>query len=245
MRLFTLALAAASLLGAQAAHAADINRKIIAEVDPIAPTSAGYDQARTGIVTSKYGFGADFNLAGVLSTGPEYWTGTFTQKGQASDTLRREDMFVGERQKLDAIRLRWMFTGWENPSSMRGWYVKAGYSYIRVNSRGNRYEEGSGAQGDAIPQSFVVGNPSDDTSLVTDIRHGVAVGFGERWLVWDQKLAITLGTSATANFKRTVSVDTKDANARKDYDDMIETLPDQKMSIRPLPEVNLGLGWAW
>ncbi len=244
MRLFK-ALALASLFSAGAAHAADINRKIIAEVDPVAPGSAAYDQQTTGVVTSKYGLGADFNLAGVMSTGPEYWTGTFTQKGVAQDTVRREDMFNGERQKLDAVRLRWMFTAWEQPASMRGWFLKAGYSYTRVNSRGNRYEEGAGGPNDATPANFIVGSPSDETSLVTDIRHGVATGFGNRWLVWDQKIAITLGTSITLNFKRTVAVDTKDPNARKDYDEMIAKLPDQKMSTRPLPEANLGFGWAW
>lgn len=247
MRSFIKALAIASILSAPSALAADINRKIITEIDPVAPGSASYDQRATGIVTSKWGLGADFNLAGVLSTGPEYWTGTFTQKGSdVSDTVRRENMFPGERQKLDAIRLRWMFTAWEQPSSMRGWFVKGGYSYTRINSRGNRYEEGvSGSNGDAVPANFIVGSPDDDTSLVTDIRHGVAAGFGNRWLLWDQKLSITLGTSVTGNFKRTVSVDTKDPNARADYDEMIEKLPDTKMSMRPLPEANLGLGWAW
>lgn len=245
MRFFN-ALALASILSAGVAHAADINRKIIAEVDPVAPGSAAYDEARSGVTTSKYGLAADFNLGGVMSTGPEYWTGTFSQKGELTETVRREDMFVGERQKLDAIRLRWMFTAWEQPSSMRGWFVKGGYSYTRVNSRGNRYEEGTaGDNGDAIPANFIVGTPSDETSLVTDIRHGVAAGFGNRWLLWDQKLAITLGTSFTANFKRVVSMDSKDPNARRDYDEMIEKLPDQKMSTRMLPEANLGLGWAW
>ena len=68
MRLFK-ALALASLLPASAAHAGDINRKIIAEFDPVAPGSAAYDQQTSGVVTSKYGIGADFNLAGMMSTG--------------------------------------------------------------------------------------------------------------------------------------------------------------------------------
>ena len=29
-----------------------------------------------------------------------------------AEAMRREDMFPGERQKLDATRLRWNFTRW-------------------------------------------------------------------------------------------------------------------------------------
>ena len=228
------------------AHAADVTRKIIAEVDPVAPSSAAYEQDHDNVVTSKWGGLVDFNMAGVISTGPEFWTGTFTVKGpdDPTQTYRREDFWPGERQKIDAIRLRWMITKWEQPQSMRGYFVKGGYSYTRVNSRANKYDETAGA-GDALPANVLGTNPNADTDLVTDIRHGVVFAFGNRWLFFDQKVSVNLGASYTANFKRTVSIDSKDPNARADYTSMIESLPDTKMSTRPMPEANLLFGYAW
>jgi hypothetical protein len=243
MRVIVLALGA---LTTQAAWAADINKKIIAEVDPIAPGSAAYEEATNDVTTSKFGAGVDFNVGGVISTGPELWTGNFVMKGANEEgaTYRREDMFPGERHKIDATRLRWTVTRWELPSSMRGWYVKAGYSYLRVNSRANRYTEASDGN-DAVPVNFFTEDPGDETDLITDIRHGATGGFGNRWLLWNQSLSLSLGASFTATFKRTVSVDSKDPMARRDYDAMIADLPDTKMSLRPTPEVNLGMGYAW
>lgn len=245
MRAIQLALVAGLAGFAAGAQAADINRRIIAEIDPVAPGSASYEEDQTGIVTSKWGGLVDFNMGNVLSTGPEFWTGTFSAKGPEDDSeYRREDLWPGERHKIDAIRLRWMITRWEQPQSMRGWYVKSGYSYTRINSRANRYDE-SGGEGDAIPAVIPSSQPSDDTDLVTDLRHGAVFGFGNRWLLFSQSLTVNLGASFTADFKRTVNVDSKDPDARADYEDMISSLPDTKMSVRPTPEVNLGFGYAW
>lgn len=228
------------------ALAADINKRIIAEIDPVAPGSAAYEEQSSGIATSKWGGLVDFNMGNVLSTGPEFWTGTFAAKGPSDghSSYRREDLWPGERQKLDAIRLRWTLTRWEQPSSMRGWFIKGGYSYTRINSRANRYDE-SGGEGDALPVMIPSSMPNDDTDLVTDLRHGVVVGFGNRWLFVDQKISVSIGATFTKNFKRVISVDSKDPDARADYDDMISKLPDTRMSVRPTPEVNLGLGYAW
>jgi hypothetical protein len=93
--------------------------------------------------------------------------------------------------------------------------------------------------------NFFTEDPGDETDLITDIRHGATGGFGNRWLLWNQSLSLSLGASFTATFKRTVSVDSKDPMARRDYDAMIADLPDTKMSLRPTPEVNLGMGYAW
>lgn len=54
------------LLGFEA-NAADVNRKIIAELDPVAPATASQDEAQTGNATSKWGGSVDFYIAGVLS----------------------------------------------------------------------------------------------------------------------------------------------------------------------------------
>jgi len=228
------------------ANAADINKKIILELDPVAPTTASYDETASGNATSKWGGSVDFNVGGVLSTGPELWTGTFNIRGpqDAGETVRREDFQFGERHKIDAVRLRWNLTKWEQPQSMRGWYVRTGYSYLRINSRANRYTEVSD-DNDAIPFGIPVGRPDDNTDLVTDIRHGGMVGFGNRWLFAKQKLSVTLGASFTGNFKRSVDVDSKDPNARADYDALIEDLQDSRTTTRPSPEANLGLGYAW
>ncbi len=244
--LVTSAAAVAAITLATQAHAGDVVRRIVTEMDPVAPSSAAYEEAQTGVTTSKWGGLADFNIGGMVSMGPEFWTGTFVAKGPTDDSTeyRREDMWPGERQKIDAIRLRWMVSKWEQPQSMRGWYLKGGYSYTRINSRANRYDETAG-EGDALPQNILGTDPNADTDLITDLRHGAVVGFGNRWAVWEQKLTINLGMSYTANFKRSVTVDSKDANALADYEDMINTLPDTKLANRPTPEANLLVGWAW
>ena len=234
------------LLTADPLHAADIQRKLIMEVDPIASSSSVYDQNYNDMTNSRWGGHVDFNVGGIVSTGPEFWVGAFTVRGPstAEQTYRREDFWPGERQKLDGTRLRWNLTFWENPASMRGWYVTTAYNYMRVNSRANRFAEPVGT-GDAVPVSFVSGNPDENTSLVTDIRHGAAMGFGNRWLFFDQKLTFTLGISMTRYFKRALNVEGKDPNTKTDYERLIETIPDTRLSTRGLPEVNLGMGYAW
>jgi hypothetical protein len=236
----------AALGSAATAHAAGVNRKIIAEIDPVAPSSSMYEEEQNGVVTSKWGALVDFNVGGVVSTGPEIWTGTFSAKGgDAGDPeMRREDMWPGERHKLDAIRLRWNITRWEHDYSMRGWYLKGGYSYTRINSRANRYTEIAGA-GDAVPANVTSTDPMDETDLVSDLRHGAVFGFGNRWMLLDQKMTVTLGASFTSNFKRIVTVDSKDPHALADYEAMIESLPDTRMTTRPTPEANLTFGYAW
>lgn len=246
MRVIHLAAAAIlPLFAAAPVLGADVNRRIIAEIDPVAPASAAYDEAKYDMSESKWGGLVDFNMGNVVSTGPEVWTGSFTVRGpkEQDSEYRREDFWPGERQKLNAVRLRWTITRWENPQSMRGWFMKMGYSYTRIDSRANRYQE-EGGEGDAVPVNLMPGN-TDEASVVTDLRHGVVGAFGNRWLLADQKISINLGCSFTSNFKRQVNVDGKDPNTRADYDALIESIPDTRMSVRPMPEANLGVGYAW
>lgn len=226
--------------------AASVNRKIIAELDPVAPASASYEQQKHHVTTNKFGANVDFNLGGVISTGPEFWSGSFVTKGDASEgPVRREDLYPGERHKVNASRLRWTFSMWEVPSSMRGWYVKTGYNFVRIDSRANRYTEVVSESGDAIPTGVFADSPDDETDLITDERHGAMFGFGNRWLFAGESMTLTMGASFTSNFRREVAVDSKDSQARADYDDMINTLPDTRISERPTPEINLSLGYAW
>jgi hypothetical protein len=250
---FLLILTAAFVaFSATTLNAADLHRKITAEFDPVAPASASYEDKYYDTTTSKWGAQVDFNAGGVISTGPELWTGTFTVKGPDSveEDFRREDFYPGERHKLDATRLRWNLTRWEKPASMRGWYFKGGYSYLRVNSRANRFSEltgdeaPAGSSSDAVPVG-IFKSPDDETDLITDIRHGVYGGFGNRWAYLDTRLTLTLGASATMNFKRAVTVDSTDPDARSDYDAIIEDLPETRMSVRPTPEANLTMGYSW
>jgi hypothetical protein len=225
---------------------ADISRRLIMEIDPMASSSSVYDQNYNNMTNSRWGGHVDFNVGGIISTGPEFWLGAFTVRGptEPDQTYRREDLWPGERQKLDALRLRWHFTLWENGASMRGWYVSSAYNYLRVNSRANRFAEPVGTA-DAVPVGTYSGNPDENTSLVTDIRHGFGLGVGNRWLFLDQKLTFTLGISMTRFIKRALNVEGKDPNTKTDYEDLIESIPDTRMSTRGLPEANLGIGFAW
>lgn len=243
-RLFIVCMTA--LVSWSTAHAASVNHRIIAEMDPVAPASAAYEEKSNGVTTSKFGAGVDFNVGGVISTGPEIWSGSFLTKGGDPSTqlIRREDFYPGERQKINATRLRWTFALWEVPSAMRGWYVKTGYSYTRVDSRANRYTEHSPG-GDALPQGTWYQDPDAETDLVTDERHGAILAFGNRWLLMGDALTLTVGVSLTSNFRRALAVDSSDPRARSDYEHMIAELPDTRISERPTPETNLAIGYAW
>jgi hypothetical protein len=212
-------------------------RKLIFELDPVAPASAAYDKTTNDISTAKWGANVDFNVGGVLSTGPEIWSATYYLKGTDPEA-RREDLQLGERHKLGATRLRWNLTFWEVPSAMRGWYVQGAWNYLKVESKANRITEGG--IGDAVADV-----PDDETDLITDERHGATFGFGNRWQFFGQDLTVTVGASITSMIKRNVSVDSRDPYAREDYEDLIETLPDSKLTIRPLPEARLSIGYAF
>jgi hypothetical protein len=234
-----------ALLAANA-QAANVNRRIVAEVDPVAPSSALYEERSTGIATSKFGVAVDFNVGERFSMGPEVWNGTFLARGDddGESSIRREDLFPGERHKLDAMRLRWNVSFWEVPASMRGFYARASYDYIRVNSRANRYTE-SLDSANALPVDVSAESPLDETDLITDMRHGLSLGIGNRWLVNSQSLSVTVGAGVSHYFRRSVNVDSKDTKAVADYESMINTLPDTRLALRPIPELSMGLGYAF
>lgn len=225
--------------------AGDVLRDIIVEADPIAPASSFYEQGQSGVSTTKWGVGVDFNFGGRLSTGPELWTGAFLLKGpdMGSAGVRREDFWPGERQKIEATRFRWNLGYWQQPSSMRGWYVKMAYSYTKINSRANRYTE-------ALDQNtglttVKMDEPLDETDLITDTRHGISAAIGSRWFIYE-RLTASIGASVTQNFRRSIDVDSSDANAKADYEALINNnIPDTRMSVRPTPEVNIGAGYAF
>ena len=226
--------------------AAEMNRRFITEIDPVAPSSALYEQRASGIATSKFGASVDFNVGENFSVGPEIWSGTFLAKGESlnSEMLRREDMFPGERHKIDAMRLRWNMSFWEIPSSMRGWYTRLSYDYVKVNSRANRYTE-SLDSANALPVDFSGDVPLDETDLITDSRHGLSLGIGNRWLISNQKVSVSVGAGISHYIRRSVMVDSKDPQAVSDYEDMINTLPDTRLALRPIPELSMGLGYAF
>ncbi len=247
MRYFAMVILSGVLAqAAQTAQAGEINRRLITEIDPVAPSSASYEQLASGITTSKFGASVDFNVGERFSMGPEFWSGTFLAKGDASENsdFRREDMFPGERHKLDAIRLRWNVSFWEVPESMRGWYTRLSYDFIKVNSRANRYTE-SLDSANALPVDFSGEVPSDETDLITDMRHGMSLGVGNRWLVSRQNVSLSIGAGISRYFRRSVTVDSKDSQAVADYEDMINTLPDTRLALRPIPELSLGVGYAF
>ena len=241
---------AASLFGCafstSSVVAAEINRRFITEIDPVAPSSALYEQRASGISTSKFGASVDFNVGENFSVGPEIWSGTFLAKGDSlsSEVLRREDMFPGERHKIDAMRLRWNMSFWEIPSSMRGWYTRLSYDYVKVNSRANRYTEQVDSA-NALPVDFSGDVPLDETDLITDSRHGLSLGIGNRWLIGNQKISVSIGAGISHYLRRSVTVDSNDPQAVSDYEDMINTLPDTRLALRPIPELSMGLGYAF
>jgi hypothetical protein len=230
---------------AHAGQAGDVLRDIIMEADPVAPTSSAYEQESSKVSTSKWGLAVDFNT-GNLSTGPEIWTGSFLVKGRdgaSIESTRREDFWPGERQKIDATRIRWNIGYWQQAQSMRGMYAKVAYNYTKINSRANRYTEIQDTKTGLTTKP--IDNPNDETDLITDVRHGVSLGVGSRWFLYE-RLTASIGASITQNIRRTVDVDSHDDNAEADYTDLINSqLPDTKMSTRPMPEVNMGLGYAF
>ena len=219
------------------AQAADISRKLVIELDPLAPSSALIDE-KEGFVSSKWGLSADFNVASRVVTGPDLWVGTFTEKGpnSADAETRREDMRFGEKHRIEATRLRWTVGVFEQPRSMRGWFVRGGYSYTSIDSRANRWA-------DEDSQTLV--SPDEKVDLVTDLRHSAVIAFGQRWAFFDNRASVTLGLSYEQIVKRTVNVDSEDQFARRDYDNLIEDIPDTRLSTRNMPEAHFGVGYIW
>lgn len=244
-RLVLLGTALMSMAEAQRLYAGDVIRRLVVEADPIAPASSVYEQSVNGVTTSKYGATVDFNIGAYMTTGPEFWTGTFLVRGDDSGAAyRREDLWPGERQKLDAMRFRWTFGVFEQGQSMRGWFLKGAYSWMRINSRANRFTEDM-STASSLSTGSVLDQPNDETDLITDMRHGLSVSFGNRWIFADSLMA-SVGASITHNFRRTMSVDSTDPMAKADYEALINnTLPDTRMATRPMPEVNIGLGYSW
>lgn len=234
-----------TMVEAQRLEAGDVVRRLVLEADPVAPASSIYEQNQNGVTTSKYGASVDFNIGAYMTTGPELWTGTFLVRGDDSGAnYRREDLWPGERQKLDAMRFRWTFGIFEQGQSMRGWYLKGAYSWLRINSRANRFTEDM-ASNPALATGTVLDQPNDETDLITDMRHGISLAVGNRWILGDSFMA-SVGASVTHNFRRSVSVDSTDPMAKADYEALInQTLPDTRMATRPMPEVNIGIGYSW
>ena len=217
---------------------------LVVELDPLAPLQAYYDQSiKQGVSSNQWAGRVDFNVQGIFSTGPEMQVGSYVKRGVESNvnSVRREDLWPGEHQKIGLSRFRWNISFWEIPETMRGWFVTAGYEYARIDSKANRYTEGPG---DAVPVGAPIDVPDDETDLVTDIRHGVRLAFGERW-VFANKYTTSLELSLHRMTRREVSVTSKDSLARADYDASVEELRIFPATARSYPEAKLGIGYAF
>lgn len=237
-KLLMLGVGASAALTSSFLFGGSVYRSLGAEMDTVAPVSAAYESSQ-GTPTSKWGGGADFNIRGNLSTGPDVWIGDITKNGPDSSTTHvpRDAFQYGEQQKIDAIRLEWTLTKWEIAETMRGWYVKAGYSYTRITSKANRYTDQTINLQDYDPMS--------QSDYITDTRHGAVLGLGERWTFIDQHCSVTLGSSITAIFKRTIDHDGNNPDAVDDYKTLIEELPETRLSARMAPEVHMNIGYLW
>ena len=176
------------------AQGADVNRHISVEIDPLSPAAAARDSAK-GDPTSMFGGGVDFNL-GNISTGPEVWTGTYVRKGATGDcgnSLRATPLSIGELQcgdrfKMDAVRLRWTVGLWESTYTMRGLFLKGGYSYTKIQSKDTR--------GNALESSLRGVAQEPTTTDVVDMRQGGVAVVGQRWAFWDHTGTVTLSMSS-------------------------------------------------
>ena len=225
-------------------HGAARHQQLCIEIDPLGPASAIYESTNADMSASNFSAKVDFNVGGVLSMGPEFWSGAYVLKGtrDADALVRREDLWPNERHKLKGMRVRWNVTFWEVPASMRGWFLKAGLSYTDIASRANRYTE-HGADGNFSDLS-AYGQPDDDPDFVNEVRRGVFLGFGQRWL-FRNRFSVTMELAYARTLSREINVDSSDPRARGDFDDVLETLPFTKFSAKPYPEANLGLGYSF
>lgn len=225
-------------------EAASGTKVLILEIDPFKPITAAYDEnAQKGVSAANWSGRVDFNVQGAFSTGPEFWVGNFVKRGRdyGDGQPRREELWLGEQQKLSASRFRWNFTVWEIGEAMRGWSLTAGYDYIRIDAKANRYTDGPA---DTLPVGAPIDAPQDETDMVTDIRHGFHIGLGQRWLI-ASRLTISLQLTLNTMSKRIVSVTSKDPKAEASYEALIETIPNFHSSARPYPEAGFGLGYAF
>jgi len=228
---------------------ADTNRRLNIEIDPMAPVSSVYENKNYKYNSTKWGINFDFNVTNNISTGPELWVGNFNFYGPNSpdEPTRREDFIYGEKQKLESSRLRWNVTYWEHALSMSGYYVETAYNWTDILSRSKRSIEIDDPTGEdnALPagiQKMFLSAENEDTDIISDSRHGVSLGVGERWMWARDRISFTVGASWTFNFKRSISHEGKDPDARADYDDLIENIPESKLSVRPYPEANVTFG---
>ncbi len=219
--------------------AAEINRYLSAEIDPLAPVAAAY-QSQTGQRASMWGGQVDFNFMGKFSTGPEIWAGNFAKKssgGTVGGYLRKEELQPGEEYKLNAIRLRWNVTYWEVPETMRGLFAKAGVSYLRVENKSTKQND--------LKLNINGLEPNNIKSDVNEVRSGVSLGFGQRWAYMERSLSVTLGMHYLVPFQRDITLESDDPQAKADYEDTIESIQDSRLSARPMPEAQLTLGYLW
>jgi len=243
-RLYMISLSLPMILMGNLAFCASIHQQLTFELDPFGPASAAYESRKSEVTASNFSGKVDFNLGGILSTGPEFWSGAYVLKGSQDQNslVRREDLWPNERHKISGTRLRWNFTFWEVPASMRGWFLKAGVSYTDIESRANRYTEHADDGNLSDPSAY--GQPDDNPDYVNEIRRGAFFGFGQRWL-FGQSFSSSIEVSYTQTLMRQVNVDSDDPRAEGDYDAIAESLPFTKFSAKPYPEANFSMGYSF
>jgi hypothetical protein len=149
--------------------------------------------------------------------------------------VRREDLQYTERQKLDANSIKWNVTLFESGYSMRGWFIKTGYSYTKVMSRAHRFFE----------TDFALENSENVEANIVDYRHGVYGAFGERWHFWNHNVTVSVAVNYTHYFRRKIHVESEDVDAEQDYLDLIERIPDTRLSARPIPAADFRVGFLF
>lgn len=219
---------------------------LIVEIDPIAAAAAVNESRMNGFVSHQFGLTVDFPANSWLSTGPEFWGATYSARGlgnteSVDSNVRREDLFPGERHRIEAFRLKWNLTKWENPSTLSGRYIQVSYSYSRANSRANRYTEASDSTTN-LPTDLSSDTPDAETDLITDTRHGVALRLGNRWCAYG--LSWSVGVGIGKDIARKVSVTSSDQNSRKDYETSVNRFVSSRLNLAPVPELSMGIGFA-
>jgi len=200
----------------------DQDRTYAVEIDAYTPTKA-YQGSEGNNKVQEWGGELQYNLTDIIISA-EFWFGEYEKKNN-----RPEGASLSEGEAYDILYNRHqIFVGtFSKKEQMKGWYVKGGYSYTKIDAEATLLDKEGTVSG-------------ANYNNLDEVRHGITVAAGHRYTFLKNRCSLNLGLSHTKTTSRSISE--QNANLESRYGSILANAGDKRLGSKDFPEIRVALG---